>query len=79
MGLAAAGPPAPGCYFGAVALTWTDMANYSNFMAPPLPDSSRSPDAPSHPVLTGQPALVTGATLFVDGGMTLYPGFATGG
>jgi len=22
---------------------------------------------------------VTGATLFVDGGMTLYPGFATGG
>jgi len=21
----------------------------------------------------------TGATLFVDGGMTLYPGFATGG
>ena len=22
---------------------------------------------------------VTGASLFVDGGMTLYPGFATGG
>ena len=22
---------------------------------------------------------VTGTTLFVDGGMTLYPGFATGG
>ncbi len=22
---------------------------------------------------------LTGATLFVDGGMTLYPGFATGG
>ena len=22
---------------------------------------------------------ITGATLFVDGGMTLYPGFATGG
>jgi glucose 1-dehydrogenase len=22
---------------------------------------------------------VTGATIFVDGGMTLYPGFATGG
>jgi glucose 1-dehydrogenase len=22
---------------------------------------------------------VTGQTLFVDGGMTLYPGFATGG
>ncbi|WFU38122.1 SDR family oxidoreductase [Bradyrhizobium sp. CB82] len=22
---------------------------------------------------------VTGATLFVDGGMSLYPGFATGG
>lgn len=22
---------------------------------------------------------VTGATLFIDGGMTLYPGFATGG
>jgi len=22
---------------------------------------------------------VTGATLFVDGGMTLFPGFATGG
>ncbi|MGH7938520.1 MAG: sugar dehydrogenase, partial [Bryobacteraceae bacterium] len=22
---------------------------------------------------------ITGTTLFVDGGMTLYPGFATGG
>jgi glucose 1-dehydrogenase len=22
---------------------------------------------------------ITGATIFVDGGMTLYPGFATGG
>ncbi len=53
MGLAAAGPPAPGCYFGAVALTWTDMANYSNLMAPALPDSSRSPDARAHLVLTG--------------------------
>ena len=29
--------------------------------APALPDSSRLPDAPYHPVLTGQPALVTGA------------------
>ncbi len=29
--------------------------------APALPDSSRVPHAPYHPVLTGQPALVTGA------------------
>ncbi len=29
--------------------------------APALPDSSRLPHAPYHPVLTGQPALVTGA------------------
>ena len=26
-----------------------------------------------------QPTWVTGATIFVDGGMTLYPGFAHGG
>ena len=34
-------------------------------------------------LLEGQTALVTGAnsgiTLFVDGGMLLYPGFRTGG
>ncbi len=29
--------------------------------APALPDTSRLPNAPYHPVLTGQPALVTGA------------------
>src|SRR6185503_15808555 len=29
--------------------------------APALPDSRRLPDVPWHPVLTGQPALVTGA------------------
>jgi glucose 1-dehydrogenase len=29
--------------------------------APALPDASRLPNAPYHPVLTGQPALVTGA------------------
>ena len=29
--------------------------------APALPDSTRLPNAPYHPVLTGQPALVTGA------------------
>jgi glucose 1-dehydrogenase len=27
----------------------------------------------------GEPDYVVGSTLFVDGGMTLYPGFATGG
>jgi hypothetical protein len=39
--------------------------------APAKPDDSRIAAAPSD--------YVTGATLFVDGGMTLYPGFATGG
>lgn len=29
--------------------------------------------------LDGQSALVTGATLYVDGGMNLYPAFAAGG
>ena len=30
-------------------------------------------------ILRGQKAIVTGTTLFVDGGMTLYPGFADNG
>jgi hypothetical protein len=30
-------------------------------------------------LLEGQTALVTGTTILVDGGMSLYPGFRTGG
>jgi hypothetical protein len=42
------------------------------------------PKVPPQKLLLGQKALVTGASsgigrLFVDGGMTLYPGFETGG
>lgn len=46
---------------------------------PPAPATRRVPDLPPAPLLAGQPAFVTGTTLFVDGGTTLYPGFATGG
>jgi len=40
----------------------TDPATAApNPAAPALPDSARLPHAPYHPVLAGQPALVTGA------------------
>ncbi len=37
------------------------VPNSKDPSAPALPDASRLPNAPCHPVLTGQPALVTGA------------------
>ena len=39
----------------------TDARLDNDPSAPALPDSARLPDAPYHQVLTGQPALVTGA------------------
>ena len=39
----------------------TDQPDPKDPTAPALPDASRLPNAPYHPVLTGQPALVTGA------------------
>ncbi len=39
----------------------TDQPDPKDPTAPALPDAARLPNAPYHPVLTGQPALVTGA------------------
>ena len=45
--------------------------------APALPDADRLPDAPYHPVLTGQPAIVTGANSGI--GMAVALGLARAG
>jgi hypothetical protein len=51
----------------------------SGYMNPEKSPHIEMPQYTTERILEGQKALVTGTSLIVDGGMTPYPGFATGG
>lgn len=61
---------------------WATSEAYQNLMQLIPYDRIGEPDDIARAVawlLSDESDYVTGATLYVDGGMTLYPGFATGG